>query len=259
MIRALCVAVALSTSLVYTTTSKAEEQTVVVKPQYSYQYSDYLADRVTAATAQAIAEDKLLLLVLGAQWCHDSRSFSQQLSTEKLHAIVEQHYVPVFVDVGYYRDVRWLTKQYDYPSYFATPSVMIIDPESNTLLNMESMAMWNSAHDVSNETYLNYFSQPEAFESASPINQGPAFDAIREFSQTQSDRLFAGFALVGPLLKLAKEDKLDNFDELEAVSLEVYDFRMQLQQDIHQLYLSAQNGSSADELIFPSYGPFSWE
>ena len=50
---------------------------------------------------QAAAENKLLLLVLGANWCHDSVALLQQFSKPELGPALQQRFVLTLVDVGY--------------------------------------------------------------------------------------------------------------------------------------------------------------
>ena len=45
---------------------------------------------------------------------------------------------------------------------------------------------------------------------------------------------------------------------VEAVALEVWQFRVQLQQDLEQLYQSLES-ANGQPLVFPSYDKFSWQ
>ena len=55
---------------------------------------------VDAALARAAASDKRVLLVMGANWCHDSRALAGWLETPRFKSLVAAHYEVVFVDVG---------------------------------------------------------------------------------------------------------------------------------------------------------------
>lgn len=239
----------------------AADNDIEVLPQYQYIPSDNVSREVETARQDAINSEKLLLLVLGAQWCHDSRGLSQQFSSPALHNTISERFETVFVDVGYYKDYRHLTQEFGYPGYFATPSVMVIEPHSRQLLNMQTMPIWNAAHSVSSEDYLQYFS---TIGQSSDQNEGPLtatqqqrVSAVNDFANQQTARLFKGFSVISPLLKGAVEDTLDDFTVLQAVSDEAHEFRMQLQKDIHALHISALENQQP--LSFPNYGPFSWE
>lgn len=55
---------------------------------------------IDAALARAALGGKRVLLVMGANWCHDSRALAGWLETERFAALVAAHYEVVFVDVG---------------------------------------------------------------------------------------------------------------------------------------------------------------
>ena len=241
--------------------ANAADSDIDVLPQYQYLPSDSVMEQVETARLKAIQADKLLLLVLGAQWCHDRRGLSQQFSTPTLHEIISNRFETVLVNVGYYKDYRGLTRQFGYPGYFATPSVMVIEPQQQQLLNMQTMPTWNAAHSVSSEEYLDYFSTIGTAEIPEPeslsTEQKERVSQVHNFANQQTARLFEGFKLISPLLQGAVEDQLNDFTELEALSDEAYAFRMQLQKDIHTLHQLALESDQA--LGYPSYGPFSWE
>lgn len=61
--------------------------------------ADAMAD-VDAALSRAGENDKRVLLVMGANWCHDSRALAGLLATERFEALVGERYELVFVNVG---------------------------------------------------------------------------------------------------------------------------------------------------------------
>ncbi|WP_100657805.1 thioredoxin family protein [Alteromonas flava] len=244
------------------TTAKAADENAPVLADYTYQYSANLEQRIADASALAIQQKKNLMLVFGAQWCHDSRGFAQQLSQPNVDVLIKQFYVPVFIDVATYRDLRWLTERYNYPGYFATPTVMVIEPVSKQLLNRDNMVLWNTADNVKQETYLEYFTHYANAENSRPEisnKQRELLQHVQGFAAQNTARLFAGFARLGPMMDLAFNDELNDFTELTALSEEVYAFRMQLQEDYHRLYALANDLSLNENIQFPTYGPFSWE
>ena len=58
----------------------------------SFVHSDTPLEDVIAAQEQATANDKLLLVVLGAQWCHDSTGLAGYFDSEALRPILQKHY-----------------------------------------------------------------------------------------------------------------------------------------------------------------------
>ncbi len=66
----------------------------------SYAVSADAMGDVDAALASAGESGKRVLLVLGANWCHDSRALAGWLATERFAALIDARYVLVFVNVG---------------------------------------------------------------------------------------------------------------------------------------------------------------
>lgn len=55
---------------------------------------------VDAALTSAAADDRLVLVVMGANWCHDSRALVSHLMQPDLAAMLQERYETVYVDVG---------------------------------------------------------------------------------------------------------------------------------------------------------------
>ena len=98
---------------------------------------DPLAD-VQQALGRAGDGDRLALVVLGANWCHDSRALASRLHRSPLAEVIQQHYELVFVDVGFYEKGREVTQQFGVAHYYATPTVLIIDPLNGQLVNVNN-------------------------------------------------------------------------------------------------------------------------
>jgi hypothetical protein len=111
------------------------------------------------ALSKALAENKYALIVLGAQWCHDSVGLAENFSTDEMQTVLTARYVTQFIDVAYLEDRRDITNLVGYPNYFATPTVLIVDPVSNTIVNMDSLKEWQSADSVDLEIYIEQFSR----------------------------------------------------------------------------------------------------
>ena len=56
---------------------------------------------VDAALAQGAAEDKITLVVMGANWCHDSRALAGWFTTDDdISAVLDRSFVVSYIDVG---------------------------------------------------------------------------------------------------------------------------------------------------------------
>lgn len=109
--------------------------------------SDAAAD-VDAALARAAAADRRVLLVLGANWCHDSRALAGWLETPRFAALVAQHYELVFVDVGSPQTGEGrnldIARRFGLAEMTGTPAVLVLTAQG-TPVNPDTAASWRNA------------------------------------------------------------------------------------------------------------------
>jgi len=172
-----------------------------VLPEYQFVPSNTVLQDVDEKRNAAISKNKRLLVVFGAQWCHDSRGLSQRFSTPKMHAILQQQYETVFVDVGYFSKGFEAIKQLNQTIFYATPTVLIIDPKTNTVLNQASIMHWTNADSLELAEYQDYFSQ----DFALPFKAGMGdtallayLEKIRQFENRQATRLYRAYQIIEP-------------------------------------------------------------
>ena len=103
---------------------------------------------VDAALARARSANKRVLLVLGANWCHDSTALAGWLQTPRFAALVAQSYEPVFVNVGmpqsgdgHNLDVANRFVLADLPG---TPALLVLTAEGKAV-NLDTAASWRNA------------------------------------------------------------------------------------------------------------------
>lgn len=213
---------------------------------------------VQQALERAQQENKQLLVVMGAQWCHDSRGLAATFAEPEMAAILEQGYETVFVDVGYLTDLREITQRFNQPAYFATPTVMIIDPASERLLNASDMHIWGSADSVPLERYVDYFSAYADQQNSDAARAAPPrAAALEQFEQRNAQRLTDAYAGLAPLMR-AKDSTGKASADFYTRWREVRKYRMQLQRDIQALREQAA-ANPEKPLSLPSYEAFSWE
>lgn len=242
-----------------TLVSADEDDAERLEPFY-YRPDVQMREAVQQTLERARNEEKLAIIALGAEWCHDSRALGSRFSEPSMQQILGDHYATLFVDVGYLADRRDITEPLGYPINFGTPTVLIIDPETGGLVNFAEVSMWQSADTVSLEEYEAYFSglaMNWKTGEVSPLTE-PASEALQAFTDRNVERLMAAYTLLGPLLADYDEDRLESAEAFETLWVEVREFRSQLQQDLTTLRL-AEAGSVDSGLEWPEYGPFSWE
>jgi thiol-disulfide isomerase/thioredoxin len=227
--------------------------------------ADPLAD-VQQALERAEDGDRLALVVLGANWCHDSRALASRLHSPPLAELIQQHYELVFVDVGFLDQGRDVVQQFGVPQFYATPTLLIIDPSSGQLVNDEDRHMWANAYSVDMPSSVQYFEKWATTDSVTdPAADSPKlqqlYAEIDQFEQQLAERVAAGYAIVGPMLEAYKAGNAP--EEFDASWNELRDFRMAIPDDIQALRDEARRRVSEGEediqLAFPEYPLLSWE
>ena len=114
----------------------------------SYDVSaDAMAD-VDAALARALEAEKRVLLVMGANWCHDSRALAGWLATERFEALIKAEYELVFVNIGMPQSDDGhnldIAKRFGVEDLPGTPNLLVVTPEGE-LVNGETATTWRNA------------------------------------------------------------------------------------------------------------------
>ncbi len=210
--------------------------------------------------------DKLLMLVFGGEWCHDSRGLAQRFSRPAFKEKLLDKYVIQFVDVGFVDKGFELIKQFGLPIYYGTPTVLIVDPSTSRLLNKADHQTWLSADSVSDEQYQTYFISQDYLALPSQLASNAQYQhylaQIENFEQQQASKLYKGYQRVGPLLREYKLSGGKPSKVFIAEWTEVQKFRMNLANDIGKLLLQAKENveqHSVTALPFKEYEKFSWQ
>ena len=248
------------------TSSQQKDNAKEVKPHYQFKPNAELNNHIEQKKKQALSSNKHLLLVLGAEWCHDSRSLATQFSQDKFEQQLKQKFEILFVDVGYLESEFELTQRFGQASYYGTPTVLIIDPQTDKLLNRYSHKQWMNAALQSSKDYQQYFIEkdfafPQVLADSQKYQQ--YLQLIDEFELTQSKKLRRGYNVVGPMLRDFKKsgDKKPS-EEFNQKWAEVRLFRSHLADDMQKLLEKARTFAVLKinkPLTFPQYENFSWE
>ena len=221
---------------------------------------------VQQALSRADDGDRLALVVLGANWCHDSRALASRLHRPPLAELIQQHYELVFVDVGFLDKGRAVLQQFGVAHFYATPTVLIIDPSNRALVNDEDRHIWSNAYSIDMSSSVRYFEKWAMNDSvADPVADSTQlrqlYAEIDQFEQQLAERVAAGYAVVGPMLAAYKAGNAP--EEFDASWDELRDFRMAIPDGIRELRDEAQRrvseGDKNVQLVFPEYPLLSWE
>jgi hypothetical protein len=150
--------------------------------------------------------------------------------------------------------------------YYATPTVLIIDPSSGQLINDEDRHQWVNAYKIDMSTSVQYFEKWLEDDSvADPVVDSEElkrlYAEIDEFEQQSANRVAIGYAVVGPMLEATVAG--NEPEEFDARWNELRDFRVAIPDDMLELRDEARRRVSAGDqdiqLVFPEYPLLSWE
>jgi len=116
---------------------------------------DVMAD-VDAALAAAKARGTRALLVLGGNWCHDSRGLAAKFEDPELAALIAARYELVWVDVGRRDKNLDVARRFGVGDLLGTPTVLILSADG-ALLNASSAHDWRDAASRSLDETYGYF------------------------------------------------------------------------------------------------------
>jgi hypothetical protein len=229
--------------------------------------ADPLAD-LQQTLDSARESGKLALVILGGNWCHDSRALAARLFEEPLRTTIDAHYQVLFVDVGYLDQGNEVINRLGVPIYYATPTVLIVDPVSGHLVNKQNRHQWANAANIGMQESVDYFGQYAGTDPGALLRDTSSDDQLQKllaeielFEQVQADRLYRAYAVLGPMLKAYKEGDKEAFSDV--LWNEVRDFRYQVPADVEALRNQARQRVAAGEtgirLAYPIYPAFSRE
>lgn len=103
---------------------------------------------VDAALKIAEVRGTYVIVVLGANWCHDSRALAGWLQSERFAALVGDWYEVVYVDVGHPQSGEGrnldIAARFGVEDITNTPTMLLIDNEGN-LQNADTAKSWRNA------------------------------------------------------------------------------------------------------------------
>jgi thioredoxin-like negative regulator of GroEL len=116
---------------------------------------------VDAALARAKAANKLVILVMGANWCHDSRSLAGRFELPRFKAMMVPRYEIVYVDVGQKNRNIDIAQRFGIRKIKGTPTVLILSSDGK-LLNKQDAPTWAKADSRADDAIFTYFDRLNA-------------------------------------------------------------------------------------------------
>lgn len=237
-------------------------------------YDDYpepvaaleVARQFDEAKAIAAKQQQLLMVVLGANWCHDSRDFSNKLEQDAVATQLSSRFHVLKVNVGYFDTLQPLLGLFDIPVLYGTPTVIIVDPATGQVLNEDTLAYWRSSETRSIDDTLVYFGNyPAQSQGADGSSLSPALiDAlarIDSFEREQGERITRAFVVAGQLMATSDINNppqlfITQWSSLGAVRGRMPDDLVALRAEAR-----AQDAAGANPIVleFPQYSLFTDE
>ena len=114
----------------------------------SYDVSEDAMADVDAALARAGESDKRVMLVMGANWCHDSRALAGWLATERFQGLIEERYELLFVNIGMPQrgdgHNLGIARRFGVEDLPGTPNLLVLTADGE-LVNGDTATSWRDA------------------------------------------------------------------------------------------------------------------
>lgn len=127
----------------------------------------YSADRdakadVDTALASARVSGKTVIVIMGANWCHDSAGLAGWLGTPRFIDMIRDRFDIIYVDVGVPQAGRGrnldIAKRFGIKKVKGTPLVLVLSPDGKLLNSRKDAASWRNAASRSEDEIYLYFS-----------------------------------------------------------------------------------------------------
>ncbi len=119
--------------------------------------ADASAD-VDVALARAGIEGKRALIVMGGNWCHDSRGLAGYNEQADIASLIASQYVLVYVDVGQKNRNLDIARRFGVTKLIGTPTVVIAEPDG-TVVNAATAHDWRNAASRSTSEWIDYLDE----------------------------------------------------------------------------------------------------
>jgi Thioredoxin-like len=114
---------------------------------------------VDAAVARAKAGSRMAIVVMGANWCHDSRALAGWFAQPRFAAMIPARYELVYVDVGYHDRNIDIARGFGIKSVKGTPMVLILSGEGKRLNSRKDASSWRNAASRKEDKIYRYFAE----------------------------------------------------------------------------------------------------
>jgi thiol-disulfide isomerase/thioredoxin len=114
------------------------------------------AEDVDVAMDLAAEEGLKTMIVMGGNWCHDSRALAGHFDKARFASLIAEHYSLVYVDVGRKNRNIDIAQRFGLDSIVGTPTVIITDSDG-AVLNLDTAPTWRNAASRTEDEIYEYF------------------------------------------------------------------------------------------------------
>lgn len=111
---------------------------------------------VDAALFAARQSGKNAIIVMGANWCHDSRALAAHFMTPRFETLLAENFEYVYVDMGIRTRNLDIAADFGIDKVEGTPTIVITDT-NGTVLNGDTAKTWRNAANRTEDEIYNEF------------------------------------------------------------------------------------------------------
>jgi len=113
-------------------------------------------DAVDEALADAALSGKHAIIVMGANWCHDSRALGGWFQTPKFETLLQDNYIVRYIDVGKKDRNIDVAQRFGLENIVGTPTIIVTNAEGD-VLNLDTAPTWRNAASRTEDEIFDYF------------------------------------------------------------------------------------------------------
>ena len=121
------------------------------------------ASRLEVKLKGVAISGKKLLIIMGANWCHDSAALANMLDSGRFVGMITQNYEVLFVDVGTPQTGRGrnleIARRFGVKKIKGTPTVLVVSPKGKLLNTKKDAASWRNAASRAEDAVYRYFAE----------------------------------------------------------------------------------------------------
>jgi len=112
---------------------------------------------VDQALAKAAVSGKRAIIVMGANWCHDSRALAGWFQTSRFQTLLTENFEVRYIDVAQKNRNIDVAQRFGLDEIVGTPTIFVTNSNGD-VLNLETAPTWRNAASRSEDDIFDYFS-----------------------------------------------------------------------------------------------------